>query len=156
MTESHNKLQDDRCTSTEGHEWRVSIEGSYPDLEIYAYCENNDPNARKTCHLSQVQIEAILNTHAWMCREIERVGRALFTGTETGYVGTEEDLQAIGQYVEGLCEVAGAHASLQQENERLRERVKALEQNTSKSVLRRIDTLLERKNLQGQNQHQQE
>ena len=40
----------------------------------------------------------------WMRREIERVGRALFTGTKTGYVGTEEDLHAIGQFVEGICE----------------------------------------------------
>jgi len=41
----------------------------------------------------------------WMRREIERVGHALFTGTETGlYVGTEEDLHAIGQFVEGICE----------------------------------------------------
>ena len=41
----------------------------------------------------------------WMRREIERVGRALFTGTETGhYVGTEEDLHAVGQFVEGVCE----------------------------------------------------
>ncbi len=43
--------------------------------------------------------------HKWMRREIERVGRALFTGTKTGhYVGTEEDLHAIGQFVEGVCE----------------------------------------------------
>ena len=40
----------------------------------------------------------------WMRREVERVGHALYTGTKTGYVGTEEDLHAIGQTVEGVCE----------------------------------------------------
>ena len=55
-----------------------------------------------------------------------------------------------------VLDALNAHASLTEKVEQLRERVKALEQNTSKSVLRRIDTLLERKNLQGQNQHQQE
>ena len=52
------------------------------------------------------EAEAMLNEHGWMRREIERVGRALFTGTETGYVGTEEDLHAIGQVVEGVCETS--------------------------------------------------
>ncbi len=46
--------------------------------------------------------------YKWMRREIERVGRALFTGTITGYVGTEEDLHAIGQTVEGVCETLDA------------------------------------------------
>lgn len=41
---------------------------------------------------------------SWMRREVERVGRALFTGTKTGYVGTEEDLHTIGQTVEGVCD----------------------------------------------------
>lgn len=48
--------------------------------------------------------QSILTENRWMRREIERVGRALYTGTETGYVGTEEDLHAIGQFVEGVCE----------------------------------------------------
>ena len=59
-----------------------------------------------------LEIEEAINEHVWMRREIERVGRALFTGTKTGYVGTEEDLHAIGQFVEGLCDVAEEHASL--------------------------------------------
>lgn len=49
--------------------------------------------------------------------------------------GTEE----INAAVKLRQELAKAKA----ENERLRERVKALEQNTSKSVLRRINVLLE-------------
>ena len=52
----------------------------------------------EVCHAQEQEIK-------WMRREIERVGRALFTGTKTGhYVGTEEDLHAIGQFVEGVCE----------------------------------------------------
>ena len=47
------------------------------------------------------QLEA---ENEWMRREVERVGHALYTGTKTGYVGTEEDLHAIGQTVEGVCE----------------------------------------------------
>ena len=39
----------------------------------------------------------------WMRREVERVGTALYT-SEQGYVGTEEDLHAIGQTVEGVCD----------------------------------------------------
>ena len=52
----------------------------------------------------------------WMRREIERVGRALFTGTKTGYVGTEEDLQAIGQTVEGLCLTVDEMVVLEKKN----------------------------------------
>ena len=52
----------------------------------------------EVCHAQEQEIK-------WMRREIERVGHALFTGTKTGqYVGTEEDLHAIGQFVEGVCE----------------------------------------------------
>ena len=76
--------------------------------------------------------------HTWMRREIERVGIALFTGAN-GYVGTEDDLKAVGQFVEGVCEtmekdqadnlrfikanaeVANLNADLQIENMRLRE-----------------------------------
>ncbi len=50
------------------------------------------------------KVEHLEVANKWMRREIERVGRALFTGTETGYVGTEEDLHNIGQFVEGLCD----------------------------------------------------
>jgi len=52
----------------------------------------------------------------WMRREIERVGVALFTGAN-GYVGTEDDLKAVGQFVEGVCETMGKD---QIENTRLR------------------------------------
>lgn len=49
-------------------------------------------------------LELVETGNLWMRREVERVGRALFTGTKTGYVGTEEDLHAIGQTVEGVCD----------------------------------------------------
>jgi len=53
----------------------------------------------------ELELKGLETEHKWMRREIERVGRALFTGTKTGdYVGTEEDLHAIGQFVEGVCE----------------------------------------------------
>lgn len=42
--------------------------------------------------------------NSWMRREVERVGHAIFTGERGRYMGTEEDLQAIGQFVEGICE----------------------------------------------------
>jgi len=49
--------------------------------------------------LQQAQAE-----YEWMRREVERVGRALFTNSEGHYTGTEEDLHAIGACVEGVCE----------------------------------------------------
>lgn len=53
----------------------------------------------------ELELRELETEFKWMRREIERVGRALYTGTETGhYVGTEEDLHAIGQTVEGVCE----------------------------------------------------
>ncbi len=47
----------------------------------------------------------------WMRREIERVGVALFTGAN-GYVGTEDDLKAVGQFVEGVCETMEAERDM--------------------------------------------
>ena len=77
------------------------------------------------CHetLPWPDAKRMVNEHAWMRREIERVGRALFTGTKAGYVGTEEDLQAIGQHVEGVCETAVYNEglmSVEAENEALK------------------------------------
>ena len=63
----------------------------------------------------------------WMRREIERVGRALFTGTKTGYVGTEEDLHHIGQTVEGVCETNLRLMNVEALNAEL---VEALEETT--------------------------
>ena len=56
----------------------------------------------------------------WMRREIERVGHAIYTG-DKGYVGTEEDLQAIGQSVEGICETLDRMIEPEAENEKLQE-----------------------------------
>lgn len=56
----------------------------------------------------------------WMRREVERVGHAIYTGDD-GYVGTEEDLQAIGQSVEGICETLDHMIKPEAENEKLRE-----------------------------------
>ena len=62
------------------------------------------------------RVVALEAEHKWMRREIERVGLALFTGVN-GYVGTEDDLRAIGQFVEGVCETMEA---LVQREERAR------------------------------------
>ena len=80
-----------------------------------------------TCGLrtGQTEAEAMLNENGtlkreneWMRREVERVGRALFTGTETGhYVGTEEDLHSIGDFVEGVCETSTRLMNVEAENE---------------------------------------
>ena len=77
-----------------------------------------------------LEIEAAINEHAWMRREIERVGRALFTGTRVGYVGTEEDLHAIGQYVEGVCETAVYNEGLMSVEEE-RDKYKAVLRTTT-------------------------
>ena len=79
------------------HEWKPDLYGKTPC--VGARCECGEV-------LTENMVRAMLNEHGWMRREIERVGRALFTGTETGYVGTEEDLHAIGQVVEGVCETS--------------------------------------------------
>lgn len=52
----------------------------------------------------EAKIAQLEEENKWMRREVERVGHALYTGTKTGYVGTEEDLHYIGQTVEGVCE----------------------------------------------------
>jgi len=59
----------------------------------------------------------------WMRREIERVGDALFTNLEGHYTGTEEDLQCVGQFVEGVCETMDHLATV---NAELLEALKAL------------------------------
>jgi hypothetical protein len=56
------------------------------------------------------------NNYAWMRREIERVGDALFTNAKGEYTGTEEDLQCVGQTVEGVVETM---LSLKERNEGL-------------------------------------
>ena len=61
------------------------------------------------------EVAALEQEQEWMRREIERVGLALFTGAN-GYVGTEDDLKAIGQFVEGVCDTMEA---LEQRVERL-------------------------------------
>lgn len=55
------------------------------------------------CSCQVAEVRKLENENAWMRREVEQVGHAIFTG-EDGYVGTEEDLHAIGQFVEGICE----------------------------------------------------
>lgn len=57
---------------------------------------------------------------AWMRREIERVGEALYTNAEGHYIGTEDDLKAIGQTVEGVID---SSESCQQELEALRREI---------------------------------
>ena len=45
------------------HDWRVGIEGNYPDLEVYGYCRNTPRGSRITCHLDQDSIERMLTEH---------------------------------------------------------------------------------------------
>ena len=76
------------------HEWTLS-EGSG------VYCKAHHDRA---CMMSNAQAIAMLNEHAWMRREIVRVGDALYTTPDGHYTGTEEDLHAIGQTVEGVVD----------------------------------------------------
>ena len=56
----------------------------------------------------------------WMRREIERVGDALFANARGEYTGTEDDLHAVGQFVEGVCETTERMMELEAENTTLR------------------------------------
>ena len=68
-----------------------------------------------------VQLVDAERENEWMRREVERVGRALFTGTKTGhYVGTEEDLHSIGDFVEGVCEANTRLMSVEADNDALK------------------------------------
>ena len=77
----------------------VALKGELMSLKSAYY------NARNKSFFLEEKNEALRIENKWMRREVERVGRALFTGTKTGdYVGTEEDLHSIGSFVEGVCE----------------------------------------------------
>ena len=103
------------------HEWNTKYTSRFYADGVEWFCIR--------CHetLPWPEAKRRVNEYAWMRREIERVGRALFTGTKSGYVGTEEDLHAIGQFVEGVCETAvyneglmsveAENAELKRENE---------------------------------------
>ena len=82
--------------------------------------------ARQKCDELADEVGQMETDNKWMRREIERVGQALFTGKD-GYVGTEEDLQAIGQFVEGICETLERIPKLEASLEQMQTVVEAME-----------------------------
>ncbi len=89
-----------------------NIGDKHHPIIIETWCKTNGCRA----DVYRQEIRRLKAANKWMRREIERVGVALFTGAN-GYVGTEDDLKAVGQFVEGVCETMEKD---QIENTRLR------------------------------------
>ena len=116
----------------------VNIEGGeWPYSEICTiypgFIEDHRANAR------------LIADAPWMRREIERVGRALFTGTKTGYVGTEEDLRAIGQFVEGVCKTNERLMDVEAKNFAARAIMQKFVDKVDRGMARSIETYAEMK-----------
>ena len=84
------------------------------------YLEDTTRQLGNTIDSQQRWVEKYKADNTWMRQEIERVGAALFTGKDGFYTGTEEDLYAVGQFVEGVCETNTRLMSVEAERDTLK------------------------------------